>query len=547
MLVDGVAPPSGHDARISGRIPGEGSAHVSSIVDELEEFESSRSPTLRLVDHKYSGLVLACLALSFGAQTTRVPAARLHAQVDAYLEELDEAGYETPPNATGRSLCLSWVRESWLSRVPDEEGEEAYERTSSALNAERVVSTLRRTAPMVSESRLRTIVDVAHRWAQEAQPDVESRIEDLDAEIARLSRERDRLAAGGDLPRADEERMRLGYADMVDLLEQLPGDFRRVEESLEEIQARMIHDFRTEERPQGEVLGSYLDAAENLMTATPAGRAFSGALGILADEDSLEAFRADLRAIMDHPFAQELEPRRRRDFMDAVGVLRRGLHGVQTRQLQASRALAEYLTHAEPERDQELSTALHRVQSELSVFSQNAGVHARIPMSSVPSRPELGHLRRRVDALTPPTPAAPLQDVSRSAPGAPQLDEVLRYGGPLVEQVAAALAQQDPQRNRTVPEAFNTLPDALRRPVELFGLMQMAAERGLLGPDAADAAEAGGAERTSVGTNTVHTVRPDGTTRELSMPALLFSSELFRVPDETVPEHPAAPAANNES
>ncbi|MGO2633227.1 MAG: DUF3375 family protein [Galactobacter sp.] len=503
---------------------------MSSIVDEVGRIEASRGPALRLVDHKWSALVLGSLRLSFGSSGAAVPAPRLHAQVDAYLSQLREAGLETPPQSDGRTLCLHWVRESWLSRLPGEDGGEVYERTSQALTAERVVSTLGRDRSLLNESRLRTIVDTVHRWAGEAQPDVADRIEELDGQIAQLQEERARLAAGGDLPRADDERMRHGYTDVVDLLAQIPGDFRRVEESLDAIHRRMIHDFRTEERPQGEVLGSYLKAARELMTATAAGRAFQGALSILGDEERLVAFREDLRAIMDHPFAADLDARSRRDFLDVAAVLRRGLYDVQARQHQASRSLAEYLTHAEADRERELTTALHRVQSELSVWSQAAKNQDRVPLAGVPSRAEISHLRSRTDSLSPGPGAAPLQDVTGSAPVAPDLEAVMRTGGPLVRQVSDALAGVVGERVLPLPVAFNELPEELRRPVELFGLMQLATDKGLLDDDA-----------TLPTFDSVVTVRPDGSRRTLNIPNLrIGSADLSHEDEDSAAEHPAA-------
>src|SRR5690606_41227741 len=157
---------------------------------------------------------------------------------------------------------------------------------------------LSRDRALLSESRLTTILDAVHRWAVEADPDETPRIAALDAEIARLTAERERIAAGGAIAAADDERMQEGYSDLVDLIDQLPGDFRRVEEALDRIHEQMVRDFRADERPKGEVLGEYLAASAHLASQTREGRAFEGALTVLSDENLLEAFRDDLRSIM---------------------------------------------------------------------------------------------------------------------------------------------------------------------------------------------------------------------------------------------------------
>ncbi len=62
------------------------------------------------------------------------------------------------------------------------------------------------------------------RWATEANPDRQARIERLDVQIRQLTSERDRLAAGGDVAAATDDRMLDGYANLVDLIGQLPSD-----------------------------------------------------------------------------------------------------------------------------------------------------------------------------------------------------------------------------------------------------------------------------------------------------------------------------------
>jgi len=491
---------------------------MSEIAAELERArQAARGPALRLVTHKYSSLVLAVFRLSFGAQTGPVPAERLHAQVDAYLQELTQLGEPVPPNSDGRLLCLAWTHEQWLVRVATGEGTETYERTSHALAAERMVSAASRERAMLTESRLVTILDTARRWAAEAVPDRDARLTALHSRVAALQGEIERLEAGEEPVVADAERMRQGFDDLVDLLQELPGDFRRVQEDLEGIHRRMIEDFRAETRPRGEVLESYLRAAEHLMTRTEAGRAFQGALQILGDDTLLAEFRGHLRAIASHPFAGEVPAARRREFLDAAGVLRRGLYDVQTRQHRASRSLAEYLTQAQVGDEREISTVLRAAERALGEWMRTAGPNARVRLDSMPSRADLSHLRRRTDDLLAPTPPPALADVSEAAPPPPSLDDVIRHGGPLTAQVRSALEDAAAAGAGSLAEAFDSLPEHLRRPVELFGLAQLLTDQGLL-PAQGETAASGSEEITPPADLTA--IRPDGTHRRWRLPEL---------------------------
>ncbi|MFX4270750.1 DUF3375 domain-containing protein [Propionibacteriaceae bacterium Y1685] len=471
--------------------------------------EACDGPTLRLINHKWAALVLSVFRTSFGQQTKLVKAERLHSQVDSYLDELMSQGYDVPPNAQGRSLCQSWMRETWLKRVPSEDGE-AYELTSHTLAAQGVIERLSRERALLSESRLTTILDAVRRTAQDADPDRESRISGLDAEIARLSAERDRLAEGGELLRASDERMLNGYLDVMDLMGQLPGDFRRVEEAVDRIHRQMIKNFRSEDRPKGEVLDAYLAESQTLTSQTEEGRAFEGALAILNDERLLTGLREDLRTIMQHPFVEALglSKAERRQFLDAASVLRSGLYEVQGQQHKASRSLAEHLASHDSAQERELTLVLRRLSEELGLWMESARPRDYVPMPWMPAKVEIDHLRTRFYDPATERPTSALEDVSGLAPEPLSLEEVRRFGGPQLEDVRAGVEGALRERDlTTLGAAFNELDVDLRRPVEVFGLMHMATEWGLMDGEVRDV-------------EVVRTVRPDGSTRQLSVPRL---------------------------
>jgi hypothetical protein len=246
---------------------------VSSIPRDVARLERAReSAALSLVRSPWAPVIVAIFREVFSQDAKQVRAERLHVQVETYLLELSDAGHEVPAQDDGRALCLSWMHSQWLRRVPLEDGGEAYELTSHALAAMQMHEGLSRDRALLSESRLTTILDAVHRWAVEADPDETTRIAALDAEITRLAAERDRIASGGEIAAADDERMQEGYSDLVDLIDQLPGDFRRVEEALDRMHEQMVRDFRADERPKGEVLGEYLAASAHLARQTREGR-----------------------------------------------------------------------------------------------------------------------------------------------------------------------------------------------------------------------------------------------------------------------------------
>jgi len=188
--------------------------------------EAFEKPTLRLLDRTWAPLVLAAFRLSFSRDQRAIPAERMHAQVEAYLEELRSLG-EKVPAASGRALCLEWMRGQWLFRNIADNGQEEYSLTSHALEALDLVQSLAHERALISESRINTILDATRRWAMEANPDRQARIDRIEVQIRQLTSERDRLLNGGELATATDDRMVDGYANLVDLIRQLPSDFKR--------------------------------------------------------------------------------------------------------------------------------------------------------------------------------------------------------------------------------------------------------------------------------------------------------------------------------
>ena len=275
---------------------------MSDIVGEIARVtEAFQKPTLRLLDGKWAAFRVAVFRAAFSRDRRSVPADRLHAQVDTYLTELLREGLDVPPVQNGRALCNTWVNDQWLFRDNDADGALVYSLTSSALEALDLVATLSRDRVLVSESRLTTILDTVRRWALEASPDAQARVDRLNAQIRELEVERDRLANGGEVMLASDDRMLDGYANLIDLIGQLPSDFKRVEESVLDMHRKILRDFRDEERPVTDVLDEYLHKQDTLVKDTAEGRAFDGAFVLLRDDDMLLQLRTNVQVLMDHP------------------------------------------------------------------------------------------------------------------------------------------------------------------------------------------------------------------------------------------------------
>ena len=320
---------------------------MSDIVAELVRVRDAfNKPTLRLLARKWAPLVLAIFRTAFTRDQRTVPADRLHQQVDNYLDEL-RLGGELVPDGTGRALCMQWLGHNWLIRTRDDNGAEHYSLTSHALEALDLVQSLTRDRTLISESRIHTILDVVRRVATEANPDRQARLNRLDAQIAGLTAERDRIAAGGEIAPASDDQMLDGYTNLLSLIGQLPSDFKRVEEAVTGMHRQIISDFRGEARPIAEVIDQYLAKSDLLMRLTAEGRAFEGAFALLRDEPLLADLRRDLDIILTHPFAQALTPAEQREFRRTVKIIQDGIRDVLAQRQRLSATLRDHIVHYE--------------------------------------------------------------------------------------------------------------------------------------------------------------------------------------------------------
>ena len=486
---------------------------MSEIAGELARVrEAFDKPTLRLLDRKWAPFVLAVFTSSFSRDRRSVQADLLHAQVDAFLADLRAVGIGVPPGKNGRALCAQWMNDQWLYREMGEGGEEHYSLTSHALEALLLVDSLSLGRALISESRLTTIVDTVRQRATQANPDREERIRRLDQEIAEKASERDRLADGGEIAPASNEQMLEGYANLVNLIAQLPSDFKRVEESVAGMHRQIVNDFRGEERPISEVLDEYLSKTDALMSSTPEGRAFEGAFALLRNEGLLLELKNDLETILLHPFALELTANDRRSFMGTVRLIRKGIDDVLTQRNGLSETLREHIVNHDVVKDRELERLLRDINKELATWMQSAGPRSSVTAELMPGTLDVEHLRERFYDPAAHLPPPALEDVSGAAPEPPSLDDMRKQGGPLLDElrdaIVTAFAQGDAA---SVGDAFNHLDANLRRPVEILGMLQIATQI-----DAVSRAQT--LER-------FDTVRPDGSIRSFEVPRITFTED----------------------
>lgn len=485
---------------------------MSEVIGELARAQDAlQRPTLRLLDGKWAAFRIAVFRCTFTRDRRSIQADRLHVQVDVFLDEFQNEGVEVPPNANGRALCNQWVNEQWLFRDNDSENSIVYSLTSSALEALDLVQSLSRDRVLVSESRLTTILDTVRRWALEASPDAQARIDRLTAQITELDAERKRLLKGGDVTAASAERMLDGYTNLIDLIGQLPSDFKRVEESVLDMHRRILRDFREEERPVVEVLDEYLDKQDELVKGTPEGRAFDGAFVLLRDDALLLELRENVQVLLDHPASDVLDVRDVQEIRGAVAVIRQGMKDVLTQRRRLTATLKEHIVNHDVLQERELDRVLRGIERELVTWMESAGPRTTVPVELLPPPPKVSHLKERFWDPSSAAPPPPLEDADEDMTDPPTIEELRMQGGPSLDELRKAIVVSFNRADIvTLGRLFNQLPSPLRRPVEILGLLHLASRVDAL--------------RDDTGTEIFEAIRPDNETRRFLVPAVALTA-----------------------
>ena len=474
---------------------------MAAVTEHLVRSRSAfAKPTLALLNKNFAAVVIAIFNATFTSERKTIAADQFHLEVENHAADLGARADLGLDDGPARTLCSRWVREKWLIRNISDSGSEEYALTSHAQQAMEFVARAQGDRALVSESRLRTLLDTIERFSLDAAPDRTARVAALDAEIARLQAERDYLVSGGEIAPADAGRMAEQFENVNYLVRELPADFTRVAESIKDLQRVILTSLRQDERPTGQLLSEYLTASENLMAQTQEGRAFVGAMELLENEQLLTMLDSSVSAILRHPFAVNLTPAQKTAFRGIKSTILASLGVVLTEQQRASRTLTAQIRNHNPLRDQELDEAIRDAISGLATWLPTSVRGQRVTPLRRFQRANFGRLKTSVHDLSPDSAPKELdlaQDVSGQGL---ELEELLALGGPrhadLVAHLEALSHGGDPL---TIARAFERGGAHLKRPVEIFGYQEIAAGQG---------------QSPTADLEQVRAVRPDGTARE---------------------------------
>lgn len=482
---------------------------AGTVTDYARASAAFAQPSLQLLGRKWAPVVVSLFMTSFirgSAQT--IPTDEFHERVHQHLDALNSAGHDVPDGSPA-FLCRQWREQDWLERRYDQDaGGEVYALTSHSQDVIEFVNRHGGTRALLGQSRIQTVADALRRAATNASTSREERIDRLDAQIARLTEQRDALAAGEEILTPDEGILIEDYLNARDLINALPADFARVAESFKAIHHDLIDQFRTDDRPHGQIVTEYLSTCERLVEDSNEGRAFAGAVALLRDDVLMAELTGDIDSIVE-ALHEVLTGHERIELQHTVRMIRAGLTTVLRQRAQLSATVRSAIASHDAAAERALADALREAKAAFAArIATSTRVREAIHLDVDLSGADIGHLRQRVATQQESAAAPPLfRDQPDTEPVS--LAQLRAAGGPRIADLEHEIAERLPHGPVTAAEVLSDAPEDLRRPVEIVGLIHLGADVGHIDPRP-DIYEA---------------IRPDGTRRSFTGPRVTFTQE----------------------
>jgi len=317
-------------------------------------------PQWRLLAAEHAPIIIGLLQVHLSEGERSVPGSLFHERIERELEELRGQGLDLAQSA--QAYIAEWLRSGFLERrFPAGAAEEEYELSAAAANAIRYISALLEPRSTATESRLAVVIDRLVRLAEETDLNPQSRVARLMAERERLDAEIAAARAGRLTALTDSQALERAR-DIIQLAEELAGDFRRVRERFEELNRDLRERLIDEEGGNRGAVLHALFAGVDLIGDSDAGRTFTAFWRLLTDPEQSTTLEESLEQVLARAFAHQLLPRERRflrllvrmlldqggSVHDVLQHFARSLkHFVQSREYLEQRRLSQVLKDAQ--------------------------------------------------------------------------------------------------------------------------------------------------------------------------------------------------------
>lgn len=232
------------------------------------------------------------------ANITTISNSELRSKLEGYMEELsyEEKDEELDAGTLFDDFSVrsaqyieKWSNSGFLSKYPNDDGEDLHELTPDTIKALRWLTDLERRDHVGTNSRFRDIFFKLQKMIEQTNEDAEARIEELQNKKWEIETEINLLKSGKKPSVFDETEIKEQFYDLNKMARELLADFSEVEQNFEQIRKDIQRKYTEKDIAKGTLLVFALDALDEI-DQKPQGKSFKAFWEFLMDERRQQEF-----------------------------------------------------------------------------------------------------------------------------------------------------------------------------------------------------------------------------------------------------------------
>ena len=269
-------------------------------------YELKQSPVVKLLRSRNAALVISFLYQQFKVQKQAVfvTQAILEEKLEDYLEYLQ--GEETEGEwRSPKDYLKDWCDNDWLRKNFNEDDEAIFSLTPDTERGIAWLEDLQQRDEFVgTESRFLQIFSLLKEIQDRSTTDVETRIQQLEADRDRIQQEIDRVRETGDVSAYNQTQLQERFRSANKMTRQLVADFKTVERNFRGLTRRVQAEQLEKDSRRGAVLGRVLDA-DDALKESDQGRSFYAFWRFLMSPTKKQELKERIRSVYQ---LEELQP-----------------------------------------------------------------------------------------------------------------------------------------------------------------------------------------------------------------------------------------------
>lgn len=274
------------------------------------------------------------------------------------LAELRDDGFVLP--RTAQEYISDWIRDAILIRRATAAREETVELSPAAADAIGFIASLDQSRASVTSSRLANVTDLLAGLARDTDPDPAHRVEALRRDRDRIDQEIARVERHGYVP-LDDSAAREKLAEVLRLADEVPRDFAKVADSLEQLNQSLREQIVNHDGQRGGVLAEVFSGVD-VIESSEAGRSFNAFYRLLLDPELIEGFDTAVDAVLQRGFTSELPLADSAFLRQYLTTLQRESAQVRSTLTDLSRSLRRFVETQEYREHKRLADAISKAE-----------------------------------------------------------------------------------------------------------------------------------------------------------------------------------------